>query len=197
MIYESKITFKFESKFNKSYCEESLPEEVITYEFPAQDVSAIQIMDAFRKFIIATGQHPDSVASAGAYLAFNEYRSPEEMKKTADEYDLYLVEDYVAKLAELQQEINNLNAKISRLENPDNPQYTDEEMNAMSPPITKQTLVDAYKVCNDCGTEYGDYSAGCSSRWIDKCDVCGETKAVTEARDYNYLRRGIEELSKQ
>jgi hypothetical protein len=29
-----------------------------------------------------------------------------------------------------------------------------------------------------------------------KCDVCGEAKSVTEARDFDYLKKGIEALSK-
>lgn len=58
-------------------------------------------------------------------------------------------------------------------------------------------LNSADQVCNDCGTKYGKYSVGCSSRWEGTCDVCGETKAVTEVRDYGYLNKGIRELLAQ
>ena len=55
-------------------------------------------------------------------------------------------------------------------------------------------LEQAYQVCRDCGFKYGVYSVGCSSTWEDKCDVCNETKGVTEARDYGYLMTGIHKL---
>ncbi len=63
--------------------------------------------------------------------------------------------------------------------------------------VTLSTLVSADVICNDCGTKYGKYSVGCSSRWEGTCDVCGETKGVTEVRDYGYLAKGINELKNQ
>jgi hypothetical protein len=57
-----------------------------------------------------------------------------------------------------------------------------------------QNLVSADVICNDCGTKYGKYSVGCSSRWEGTCDVCGECKGITEVRDYGYLQKGINEL---
>jgi len=56
-------------------------------------------------------------------------------------------------------------------------------------------LENAYVVCGECGDKYGVYSVGCSSIWNGKCDVCGETRPVTEARDYAYLVTGIRKLS--
>ena len=55
-------------------------------------------------------------------------------------------------------------------------------------------LEDAYVVCSDCGSKYGVYSVGCSSVWVEKCDVCSEEKPVTEARDYAYLITGIRKI---
>jgi hypothetical protein len=55
-------------------------------------------------------------------------------------------------------------------------------------------LENAYVVCRDCGLKYGVYSVGCSSVYEGKCDVCDETKGVTEARDYGYLMAGIHKL---
>ena len=52
------------------------------------------------------------------------------MKKTAGEYDLVMKEDH--EVCKLEAEIRDLKAKLSRLEQPDNPNYTDEEMEAMS-----------------------------------------------------------------
>lgn len=52
-------------------------------------------------------------------------------------------------------------------------------------------LQNAEIVCKDCGTKYGKYSVGCSSTWMGECNVCEETKPVTEVRDYGYLAKGI------
>jgi hypothetical protein len=58
-------------------------------------------------------------------------------------------------------------------------------------------LKDAYVTCFDCGDKYGVYSVGCSSVWEGKCDVCGETKRITEARDFAYFVTGIRKLIKE
>jgi hypothetical protein len=36
-----------------------------------------------------------------------------------------------------------------------------------------------------------------STFWNGECDVCGENKAVTEARDYGFLWKGIRELKEE
>ena len=61
------------------------------------------------------------------------------MQKTADYFDLILSEVHGKKVIELEdkiyaqeKEIRDLKAKLSRFKQPDNPQYTDEEMDAMS-----------------------------------------------------------------
>jgi hypothetical protein len=53
-------------------------------------------------------------------------------------------------------------------------------------------LLTADVVCNDCGEKYGKYSVGCSSMWEGTCDVCDQTKPVTEVRDWGYLSKGLE-----
>jgi len=58
-------------------------------------------------------------------------------------------------------------------------------------------LENASVVCKDCGSKYGVYSVGCSSVWEGVCNVCGETKPVTETRDYAYLMTGIRKLIKE
>jgi hypothetical protein len=60
-----------------------------------------------------------------------------------------------------------------------------------------KTLKDAYVTCFDCGDKYGVYSVGCSSVWEGKCDVCGETKRITETRDFAYFVTGIRKLIKE
>lgn len=70
-------------------------------------------------------------------------------------------------------------------------------METKQPMVTLSTLLNAEVCCNDCGTKYGKYSVGCSSRWEGTCDVCGEIKGVTEVRDYGYLSKGIKELNRR
>jgi hypothetical protein len=55
-------------------------------------------------------------------------------------------------------------------------------------------LLTADVVCRDCGSKYGKYSVGCSSMWEGTCDVCDQTKPVTEVRDWGYLTKGLHEL---
>ena len=55
-------------------------------------------------------------------------------------------------------------------------------------------LENAYNTCFDCGDKYGVYSVGCSSIYESKCDVCGETKRITETRDFAYFITGIRKL---
>ena len=56
----------------------------------------------------------------------------EDMRKTADDYDLKLNEDHYQIVADMEKEIRDLKAKLSRLQQPDAPQYLDEEMDAMT-----------------------------------------------------------------
>jgi hypothetical protein len=206
MTYEAKITLKFDSTWEYTggiYDDETLPEEHITMRVPAQDLNTTQLFTLFTNFARAIGHTEMSIMKGACSVAFNDMRSEEEMRKTAEEYDLILAEDYHKKLVEydvqqdkdikeLEAKVLNLKAKLSRLEQPDNSQYTDEEMDAM----TVDTLKNAEVVCFECGSKYGKYSVGCSSSWVATCNVCGKTRSVTETRDYGYLQKGIKELSK-
>ncbi len=200
MTFNANIVFKYDSKWTYGG-DEFLPEEHCTIEFPADDVNTTQIFGAFRKFLLAIGHNDVSISRGALSLVFDEAHSPAEMQKIAEEFDLIMIEDHRDKVIELEDEILNLKAKLSRLEQPDNTRYTDEELNAMSfqaikQEVAEQTLKQAYKVCASCGDKWGEYSKTCSSWWQDKCDVCGQDKAVTEARDFAYLQKGIKQLSK-
>lgn len=65
-------------------------------------------------------------------------------------------------------------------------------------PKTNRALIkkleNAYNTCFDCGKQYGVYSVGCSSVYEATCDVCGETKPITETRDFGYFITGIRKL---
>jgi hypothetical protein len=195
MTYEAKITLKFDSTWDHTggiYDDETLPEEHYTFEVPAQDLNATQLFTLFSNFARAIGHTEMGIMKGSCAVAFNDMRSQEDMRKVAEEYDLKLSEDYRDELCKLEAEVRDLKAKLSRALNPDVEQYTDEEMNAMSAEVLRNAEV----VCKDCGSKYGTYSVGCSSTWEGECGVCGETKGVTEVRDYGYLSKGIKELSK-
>jgi hypothetical protein len=195
MTYEAKITLKFDSTWEYTsgiYDDVMLPEEHITMAVPAQDLNTTQLFTLFTNFARAIGHNEVSIMKGAMSTTFNDMRSFEQMKKTADEYDLVMKEDHIKEVCKLEAEVRDLKAKLSRLQNPDNPNYTDNEMEAMS----ADTLKNAEVVCHDCGDKYGVYSVGCSSTWQGKCGVCGQTKGVTEVRDYGYLQKGIKELNK-
>ena len=201
MTYEAKITLKFDSTWDHTggiYDDETLPEEHYTFEVPAQDLNATQLFTLFSNFARAIGHTEIGIMKGACAVTFNDMRSEEEMRKVAEEYDLKLSEDYRDEVCKLEAEVRDLKAKLSRLEQPDNPQYTDEEISAMCAEneVTLGTLKNADVVCKDCGSKYGHYSVSCSSTWMGKCNVCGEEKGITEVRDWNYLKEGIKELSK-
>jgi hypothetical protein len=233
MTYKAKLTIKFDSEWEPTrgiYDEDMIPEQHLTMECPIEDWSTTQIFQTFSNFMMAMGHNELGIMKGACSVAFNEFRSQEQMRKIAEEYDLIIAEDLsgivedrlkqekewseqnkpepdvwekryyeYAKLAEA--EIRKLKAKISRLENPDNPQYTEQEMEAMCSEAEERDkselikrLSGAYCVCHDCGKKYGEYSVGCSSTWQGKCNVCGQEKPVTEARDYGYMSKGVKEL---
>ena len=199
-MYEATVTLKYTSKWDHKggiYDDEIPPEENITFEVPAQDLNSIQLFNLFGKFMLSMGHNHQGIDKGALSLVFNDMRSNEDMKKTADEYDLVMIEDHNKKVYKLEAEIRDLKAKLSGTLNPDNPQYTDEEMDAMCAQneVTAQTLKNAQVICFDCGKKYGEYHNGVSSVWEGKCNICGETKGLTEVRDFKYLMRGIKELS--
>ena len=143
MSYSAKVTFKYDStwehKIGSSFGEDILPEEHVTYEFPVEDATSYQMFRAFGKFMYMVGHNQEGIARGAASVAFGEDRSTEDMQKTADYFDLILSEVHGKKVIELEdkiyaqeKEIRDLKAKLSRFKQPDNPQYTDEEMDAMS-----------------------------------------------------------------
>ena len=123
MTYEAKVTLKFDSTWSSTtggiYDAEILPEQHITFEAPAEDLNATQLFQLFSKFMFSLGYTEKSIASGACYLAFNDMRSFEDMKKVADEYDLFLAEDYHKKLVEYgeqqDEEIKKLEAEIKEL----------------------------------------------------------------------------------
>jgi len=132
MTYSAKITLIYSSK-SDLYDDDVLPEEKITMEVPAEDLNIHQAFKFYSNFLRAIGHLDISIMRGACALAFNDLQSEEDMKKVAQEYDLILIEDNdVTEAESLRAEILNLKAQLSRALNPDNPQYTDEEMDAMN-----------------------------------------------------------------
>jgi hypothetical protein len=203
MTYEAKITIKYDSTWEQTngiYDEEMIPEEHITFECPAHDLNTTQLFKFFEKFALAMGYSETTICDGACALAFNEMRSMEDMRKTANDYDLKLIEDYRDEVCELEAEIRNLKGEIIKLKGEltsFNSQYTDDDEDEDNKLETLKKLKSAYKVCLDCGHKYGVHHNRASSWWHDNCDVCGkENVLVTEARDFSFLKKGIEELSK-
>ena len=132
MTYSAKITLNYSSK-SDLYDDDVLPEEKITMEVPAEDLNIHQAFKFYSNFLRAIGHLDISIMRGACALAFNDMQSEEDMKKVAQEYDLLLIEDNdVTEAESLRAEILNLKAQLSRALNPDAPQYTEEEIDAMS-----------------------------------------------------------------
>ena len=132
MTYSAKITLNYSST-SDLYDDDVLPEEKITMEVPAENINIHQAFKFYSNFLRAIGHLDISIMRGACALAFNDLQSEEDMKKVAQEYDLILIEDNdVTEAESLRAEILNLKAQLSRALNPDNPQYTEEEMDAMS-----------------------------------------------------------------
>ena len=135
MTYTAKVTLKFDSTWDFKggiYDDEMLPEEHITMEVPAEDLNTTQLFKFFSNFMRAIGHNEIGIMKGACYAAFNDMQDEENMRKIAEEFDLKLSEDHMDIVMDLQKEILDLKAKLSRLEQPENPQYIDEEMDAMS-----------------------------------------------------------------
>ena len=195
-MYNATVKFSYINNTDANpskYFPEIVDKHTITIEAPAQDMNVHQHFELFKAFLRAMDFSEYSIMDGACRLAFNDSNDEAQMNKLMKEYDLQDKQAYDDDdCRALEDEVRNLKAKLSRLEKPDNPQYTDEEMNAMNAEVLRNAEV----VCHDCGDKYGVYSVGCSSTWEGECGVCGETKGVTETRDYGYLQKGIKELSK-
>ena len=200
MTYKATVKFSYTTdsqETSSKYFPESVDRKTITIEAPAEDLNIHQYYELFKSFLAASGFCEYSILDGACRVAFNDSNSEAQMKKVADEYDLFLAEDYHKKLieydADQDEELKKLEAEIRELKEKLGEVFPEQYE---QPSVTKQVLETAYQVCKDCGKKYGEYSVGCSSVWEGECDVCGETKGVTEKRDYGYLEKGIKELSK-
>ena len=144
--------------YSSGFDDMMLPEEHYTFQVPAEDLNTYQLFRFFATVARAMGHDDLNIMKGACAVAFGEDRREEDMRKVADEFELTLGEDLKAKFddmleaekewerikkgpmgtvlsddeEQLKLEILDLKAKLSRYENPDNPNYTEEEMDAMT-----------------------------------------------------------------
>ena len=107
-----------EASHNK-YFPEIVDKQTITIEAPAHDLNVWQHFELFKGFLRAIGFAEYSIMDAACRIAFNDSNDEAQMKKLADEYELFLAEDYHKKIRQLEKEqeedITTLKAEIREL----------------------------------------------------------------------------------
>jgi hypothetical protein len=194
MTYDAKVTLKFDSTWSSTggiYDAEILPEQHITFEAPAEDLNATQLFQLFSKFMFSLGYTEKSIASGACYLAFNDMRSFEDMKKLADEYDLFLAEDYHKKLVEydtqqdeeikkLEAEICELKAKLARVlpEQYENGDYPRDDGTSWNKPWNGLVPGSPEAVANSCSCPVMDNEEMPNDKkWVNgDCPLHGKVK---------------------
>ena len=142
MTYKARLKVQFDTEWTYTggvYDDETLPEEHYTFEIPTEDLNANQLFRFFATIARTMGHCDQNIMRGACSLAFNDMRSVQDMKKVADEYDLYLAEEYGNKVIplenknyELEKQVRDLKAKLARCENPNAEQYLEEEIEAMT-----------------------------------------------------------------
>ena len=114
-----------EASHNK-YFPEIVDKQTITIEAPAHDLNVWQHFELFKSFLRAIGFDEYNIMDAACRTAFNDSNDEAKMKKIADEYELFLAEDYHKKIRQLEKEqeediailkaeINELKAKLGEV----------------------------------------------------------------------------------
>jgi hypothetical protein len=130
MTYNATVKFSYTSDSQdppSKYFPESVDRKTITIEAPgAEEFNIHQYYELFKSFLSAAGFCEYSIMDGACQVAFNDSNTQEQMKKVADEYDLFLAEDYHKKLVEydaqqdrdiagLENEIKELRAKLAEI----------------------------------------------------------------------------------
>ena len=104
---------------HNKYFPEIVDKQTITIEAPAQDLNTHQYFELFKGFLRAVGFDEYGIMDGACRVAFNDCNREDDMKKLADEYELFLAEDYHKKLVEYDtqqdEEIKKLEAEIREL----------------------------------------------------------------------------------
>lgn len=104
MTYTAKLKLEYHSTFDNIYsgagCDDCLPEENITMEIPAEDLSTLQLFKFFSNFLRSIGHTEHGIMKGACNTAFNEMNSEKDMREIAKEYDLTMNEDLRDKFKE-------------------------------------------------------------------------------------------------
>jgi hypothetical protein len=115
-----KLCYINDTEANPSkYFPEIVDKQTITIEAPAQDLNTHQYFELFKGFLRAVGFDDYGIMDGACRIAFNDCNREDDMKKLANEYDIILTEDFVAKVEEIErkkdEEIAELKAKLARV----------------------------------------------------------------------------------
>lgn len=117
---------------HNKYFPEIVDKQTITIEAPAQDLNTHQYFELFKGFLRAVGFDDYGIMDGACRIAFNDCNREDDMKKLANEYDIILTEDFVAKVEEIErkkdEEIAELKEKLARVL-PE--QYDNEDIKAI------------------------------------------------------------------
>ena len=189
MTYNATVKFSYISDSQdppSKYFPEGVDRKTITVEAPgAEDLNIHQYYELFKSFLAASGFCEYSIMDGACRVAFNDSNSEAQMKKVADEYDLFLAEDYHKKLVEydaqqdrdiagLEAEIKELKEKLARVlpeqyEKDDYPRDDGSSWNAPSPYKDWNGLVP--------GSDEA-YAEGCKCPILDNQDMPDHKKWV-------------------
>ena len=136
MSYNANVKLIYTNNTDSSpsqYFPEMVDQQTIVIEAPAQDLNVHQYFSLFKSFLRAIDFDEYNIMDGAARLAFNDCNDQAQMQKLMNEYDLQDKQAYTDDDARaMEDEIRDLKAKLSRYEQPDNPQYTDAEISAMT-----------------------------------------------------------------
>jgi hypothetical protein len=123
MTYNATVKFSYTSDSQdppSKYFPEGVDRKTITIEAPAEDLNIYQYYELFKNFLGAAGFCEYSIMDGACRVAFNDSNSQEQMKKLANEYDIFLHEEYHEKIGQLEKEheedITTLKAEINELQ---------------------------------------------------------------------------------
>jgi len=137
----SEIIFSAKLPHNTDYL--GISNCTIEFKITNEYVSAPEYVQVFNSFLRAIGLSEYSIMKAELDAALDiETNGSELVDKLMACSEIMEISDHICELTDveekqkiqidrLQSQIISLKAKLSRLEEPDNPQYTDEEMDAM------------------------------------------------------------------
>ena len=121
-MYNATVKFSYTSDSQdppSKFFPEGVDRKTITIEAPAEDLNIHQYYELFKNFLGAAGFCEYTIMDGACRVAFNDSNSESQMKKVADEYDLFLAEEFAAKVKQLENdqddEIAVLKAEIKEL----------------------------------------------------------------------------------